>query len=183
MAEIHPSSDVQSTSIGKSTVVWQFVVILPGSVIGDKCNINAHCLIENDVIIGNKVTLKSGVFLWDGIRIEDEVIIGPSVAFTNNNYPRSKKYPDKHVGAYIEKGASIGANSTILGDIRIGRYAMIGAGSLITKNIPNNTLWYGNPAQRMGYVCDCGHILDDALECGECQKKYQMVNNIIRSSD
>jgi acetyltransferase-like isoleucine patch superfamily enzyme len=179
MAKIHINSDVQTKSIGEGTVIWQFVVILPGSVIGENCNINSHCFIENDVIIGNSVTVKCGVFIWDGTRIEDEVFIGPGVTFINNNHPRSKKYPEKHIGAYIEKGASIGANSTIMGGIRIGRYAMIGAGSVVTKNVPNNSLWIGNPARQVGFICDCGYKLNDKLHCKECKSDYHFVNNIL----
>ena len=154
-AKIHPTSDIQSGNIGQDTVIWQFCIVLPGAIIGTNCNINAYCFIENDVIIGNNVTVKCGVSIWDGIQIEDNVFIGPNVTFINDKTPRSQIFPEKYIGAYIEKGASIGANSTIMGGIRIGRYAMIGAGSMVTKGIPDNTLWYGNPARNMGYVCFC----------------------------
>lgn len=177
--KIHPISDVQTINIGHDTEVWQYTVILSGAIIGNNCNINAHCFIENDVYIGNNVTLKCGVYIWDGIHIEDDVFIGPAAAFINNKNPRSKKYPNKHYGVHIEKGASIGANSTILSEIRIGRYAMIGAGSVVTKNIPNNTLWVGNPAKQIGYVCDCGIKLDDDLNCKECHSNYKMKDNMI----
>lgn len=175
--KIHPTSDVQTEKIGSGTVIWQYTVVLPGAVIGNNCNINAHCFIENNVVIGNNVTLKCGVYIWDGIYIEDDVFVGPSVAFMNNKYPRSKKYPQKHIGAYVEKGVSFGANSTIMGEIRIGRYALIGAGSVVTKNVPNNTLWMGNPARQIAYVCDCGHKLDENLHCKECNSDYRLVNS------
>lgn len=174
--KIHPTSDVQSRTIGPETVVWQYTVILPGAIIGNNCNINAHCFIENDVFIGNNVTLKCGVYIWDGIHIEDNVFIGPAVAFINNKFPRSKTKPEKHIGVYIENGVSIGANSTVLGGILIGKYAMIGAGSVVTKNIPNNTLWIGNPARQIGYVCDCGRRLDDSLHCKQCNSNYSIDN-------
>jgi UDP-2-acetamido-3-amino-2,3-dideoxy-glucuronate N-acetyltransferase len=177
--KIHPTSDIQSKNIGSDTVIWQYTIILPGAVIGNNCNINAHCFIENDVIIGDNVTIKCGVYIWDGIHIEDNVFIGPNVTFTNNKNPRSKQYPNKYIGAYIEKGASIGANCTILNEIRIGKYAMIGAGCVITKNAPNNTIWIGNPCRQVGFVCDCGNKLDKALHCLSCNSKYELLNNSI----
>lgn len=177
--KIHPTSDVQTKKIGSGTVIWQYTVVLPEAVIGNNCNINAHCFIENKVTIGNNVTLKCGVYIWDGICLEDDVFIGPAVAFMNNKYPRSKVYPEKHIGAYIEKGVSIGANSTILGDLLIGRYALIGAGSVVTKNVPNNTLWRGNPARQVGYVCNCGHKLNESLHCIYCNSDYKLINDKI----
>lgn len=177
--KVHPTSDIQTSKIGQDTVIWQFTVILPGAIIGKNCNINAHCFIENDVIIGDNVTIKCGVYIWDGIHIEDDVFIGPNVTFVNNNHPRSKLYPEKHIGAYIEHGVSIGANSTILGGIRIGRYAMIGAGSVVTKNVPGNTLWFGNPARNTGFICKCGYKLDDALHCSKCNASYRIENDEI----
>ena len=144
---IHPSADVQTKNIGPNTNIWQYVVILPGAAIGDNCNINAHCFIENDVIIGNNVTVKSGVYLWDGIRVEDNVFLGPNVTFTNDKYPRSKKYPEKFQNTIIKREASIGAGTVILGGISIGVKSMIGAGSVVTKDVPDGELWVGNPAR------------------------------------
>lgn len=138
---IHPLSDVQSKNIGQDTKIWQFCVVLENAVIGKNCNICAHVLIENDVIIGDNVTVKSGVQLWDGIRIEDNVFIGPNVTFTNDLYPRSKKYPEKFLQTIVKKGASIGANATIIPGITIGENAMIAAGSIVTKDVPANTLY------------------------------------------
>lgn len=138
---IHPLSDVQSNNIGQDTKIWQFCVVLEKAVIGKNCNICAHVLIENDVIIGDNVTVKSGVQLWDGIRIEDNVFIGPNVTFTNDLYPRSKKYPEKFLQTIVKKGASIGANATIIPGITIGENAMIAAGSIVTKDVPANTLY------------------------------------------
>lgn len=143
---IHPLSDCQKENIAESTNVWQFVVVLPKATIGENCNICSHCFIENDVVIGNNVTVKCGVYLWDGITIEDNVQIGPSVTFTNDKYPRAKT-PFKLQRILIKKNASIGAGSIILGGITIGENAMIGAGSVVTKDIPENELWFGNPAK------------------------------------
>lgn len=168
---IHKLADVQSKNIGRNTYIWQFCVILQNAKIGDYCNINAHVFIENDVTIGHNVTIKSGVQVWDGIIIEDNVFIGPNVTFTNDFTPRSKQYPNKFLKTTIQKGASIGANSTILGGINIGEYALIGAGSVITKNIPKNQLWYGNPAIFKGYICNCGNKCDSSLVCSKCKGK------------
>lgn len=144
---IHPLSDVKSTKIGEGTYIWQFSVVLDQAQIGKNCNINCHCFIENDVILGDNVTVKSGVYLWDGLRIGDNVFIGPNATFINDKVPRSKKYPEKFLITVIEDGASIGAGSIIMGGIKIGTNSMIGAGSLVTKNVPANQLWYGNPAK------------------------------------
>ncbi|MEI9912647.1 MAG: acyltransferase [Bacteroidota bacterium] len=146
---IHPLSDVQSKQIGEHTQVWQYVVILPKAIIGNNCNINCHTFIENEVTIGNNVTIKSGVYVWDGISIEDDVFIGPNVTFVNDKYPKSKQYPESFQKTVVKKGASIGANATILGGLIIGENAMIGAGSVVTKDVPANTLWAGNPARQI----------------------------------
>lgn len=146
---IHILSDVKSSRIGDGTNIWQFCVVFPDAVIGENCNICANVLIENDVSIGNNVTIKSGVQIWDGVTIEDNVFIGPNVTFTNDLFPRSKVYPDKFERTIIKKGASIGANSTIVAGNTIGENAMVGAGSVVTKDIPDNELWFGNPAKKI----------------------------------
>lgn len=135
---IHPLSDVQSKNIGRNTNIWQFCVVLADAVIGENCNICSHCFIENDVKIGNNVTVKSGVQLWDGIEIEDDVFIGPNVTFCNDRYPKSKNKNFKLEKIVIKKGASIGANATILPGVTIGENAMIGAGAIVTKDIEPN---------------------------------------------
>lgn len=159
MVEIHPLSDVQSQNIGEGTRIWQFCVVLPEAVIGRGCNICAHVLIENDVVVGDNVTVKSGVQLWDGVRIEDNVFVGPNVTFTNDLVPRSKRYPEAFARTTIKKGASIGANATIVAGHTIGEYALVGAGSVVTKDIPAYTVWYGNPARQKGYITDDGILL------------------------
>lgn len=170
---IHNLSDVQSQNIGKDTNIWQFCVILKDAKIGNNCNINAGVLIENNVYIGDNVTIKSGVQIWDGITLEDNVFIGPNVTFTNDFLPRSKQYPKEFLKTTIQKSASIGANSTIIGGITIGEYAMIGAGSIITKDIGVQELWYGNPARHQGYVCKCGQKCNETLICEECEGKIR----------
>ena len=166
--KIHPLADVQTQKIGKGTIIWQFSVVLSEACLGKNCNINALTLIENDVIIGDNVTIKSGVQIWDGLRIGDNVFIGPNVTFTNDFSPRSKKKPDMFLQTTIDVGASIGANATIIGGVTIGAYAMVGAGSVVTKNIGKHELWYGNPAKHMGYVCKCGNKANSTLICAGC---------------
>jgi UDP-2-acetamido-3-amino-2,3-dideoxy-glucuronate N-acetyltransferase len=160
MNKIHPTSDVKTKRIGDNTSIWQFCVVFPHAIIGENCNICANVLIENEVIIGNNVTIKSGVQLWDGVTVEDNVFIGPNVTFTNDLVPRSKQYALEICKTKLRKGCSIGANSTIIAGVEINEYAFIGAGSVVTKSIPANTVWYGNPATMRGYVTNEGIILD-----------------------
>ena len=148
--KIHPLADVQSKDIGTGTRIWQFCVIFAKAKIGTDCNICANVLIENDVIIGNNVTVKSGVQLWDGLRIEDNVFIGANATFTNDLFPRSKE-SYLQLNTVVKTGATIGANATLLPGITIGEKAMVGAGSVVTKDVPAGALVVGNPAkiQRM----------------------------------
>ena len=155
---LHKLADIQSKNIGENTNIWQYCVILPGAQIGNNCNICANVLIENDVRVGNNVTIKSGVQLWDGVTIEDNVFIGPNVTFTNDLTPRSKVYPKQFCKTLIKKGASVGANTTIVAGHTIGEYALVGAGSVVTKDIPAKTVWFGNPATMRGYVTEDGTI-------------------------
>ena len=144
---IHPSSDVQSKQIGEGTRVWQYVVILPGAVIGRDGNICSHCFIENKVVVGDRVTVKCGVQLWDGVTLEDDVFVGPNATFTNDLNPRSRNASAKLLPTLVKKGASIGANATILPGITIGEGAMIGAGSVVTRDVPPGSTVVGNPAR------------------------------------
>lgn len=149
---ISSNSDVQSQNIGRNTQIWQYCVVLPRAIIGSDCNICNNVFIENDVIVGNRVTVKSGVQLWDGIEIEDDVFIGPNVTFSNDHFPRSKKRPKKFATTLVSEGASIGSNSTILPGLNIGKFSMVGAGSVVTKNVPDFAIVVGNPARIIGYV-------------------------------
>jgi acetyltransferase-like isoleucine patch superfamily enzyme len=156
---IHPLADVKSKNIGENTSIWQFAIVLEKAVIGSNCNINCHTFIENDVVVGNNVTVKSGVYLWDGIVIEDNVFIGPNTTFTNDKYPRSKQSPEQFLQTVIRKNASIGAGSIILGGITIGEFALVGAGAVVTKNVPPYALVTGNPARITGWVDQKGNKL------------------------
>lgn len=152
MPKIHELADVKSKHIGADTRIWQFSVVFEGATIGSNCNICAHTLIESDVVIGNNVTIKSGVFLWAGTRIEDNVFLGPNATFTNDLMPRSKIYPEAFTGITIMKGASIGANVTLLPGVTVGCYAMVGAGAVVTKDVPDRAVVIGNPAKIIRYV-------------------------------
>lgn len=148
----HPAAIVETENIGEGTRVWAFVHILPGARIGADCNLCDHVFIEDDVVVGDRVTIKSGVQLWDGVRIEEDVFIGPNVTFTNDPFPRSKQYPEKYAVTVVRKGASIGANATILPGVTIGQNSMVGAGAVVTDDIPPNAIVMGNPARIVNYV-------------------------------
>ncbi len=150
MSLIHPSADVQTQAVGEGTRIWQYTVVLPGARIGRDCNLNAHCLVENDVVIGDRVTLKCGVYLWDGTSVEDDVFIGPNATFTNDKFPRSRRKPEQFQRIVLKRGASIGANATILGGITIGEGAIVGAGSVVTRDVAPGVIVLGNPAREAG---------------------------------
>lgn len=148
----HPNALCESSKIGARTRVWAFAHILPGATIGADCNLCDHVFVENDVTVGDRVTVKCGVQLWDGVRLEDDVFVGPNATFTNDNFPRSRQYPSKFGQTLVRKGASIGANATILPGITIGARAMVGAGAVVTRSVPPNAVVVGNPAKIVGYV-------------------------------
>lgn len=133
---IHTLSDVQSIHIGENTNIWQFCVVLRDAVIGADCNICANCFVENDVVVGDRVTVKCGVQLWDGMCIEDDVFIGPNVTFCNDRHPKSRNANFHLEGITVRRGASIGANATILPGVVIGEDAVIGAGAIVTRDVP-----------------------------------------------
>jgi len=148
----HRLAVVESSSIGDNTRIWAFAHVLPGAHIGSDCNICDHTFIENDIVIGDRVTVKCGVQLWDGIDVEDDVFIGPNATFTNDPFPRSKQHPQKLPRTRIRKGASIGANATILPGLTIGERSMIGAGAVVTRDVPADAIVTGNPAEICGYA-------------------------------
>jgi acetyltransferase-like isoleucine patch superfamily enzyme len=142
----HASAIVESEKIGSGTRIWAFTHVLPDARIGSDCNICDHVFVENDVIIGDRVTIKCGVQIWDGLRIDDDVFVGPNATFTNDIYPRSKQEFNL-LGTHVKKGATIGANATILPGLIIGEKAMVGAGAVVTKDVPPEVLVVGNPAR------------------------------------
>lgn len=149
---LHPTALCESEKIGDRTRVWAFSHVLPGARIGSDCNICDGVFVENDVLVGDRVTIKSGVQLWDGVTLEDDVFIGPNVTFSNDGFPRSGDHPEAYERTIIMRGASIGANATILPGLTVGMSAMVGAGSVVTKSVPDFAIVYGNPARIRGYV-------------------------------
>lgn len=148
----HPQALVEGNSIGQGTRIWAFAHVLPGAVIGEYCNICDHVFIESEVVVGDRVTIKCGVQLWNGTTLEDDVFIGPNVTFTNDPMPRSRHYLSEHPKTVIKKGASIGANATVLPGITVGQHAMVGAGAVVTASVPAFAVAVGNPARVERYV-------------------------------
>ena len=149
---IHERALCEAEAVGEGTRIWAFAHVLPGARIGRDCNICDHVFIEGDVQVGDRTTVKCGVQLWNGLRLGNDVFVGPNATFTNDRFPRSKQYPDAFLETVVEDGASIGANATILPGVRIGRRAMIGAGAVITRDVPPNAIVVGNPARIVGYA-------------------------------
>lgn len=164
-----------NVAIGARTRIWAFVHVLSGVVIGEDCNLCDHTFVESAVRIGNRVTIKCGVSLWDGVIVEDDVFIGPNAVFTNDKRPRSRKHPDQFPTITLKEGASLGANCTILPGITVGRWAMVGAGAVVTHDVPDHGLVVGTPARLVGWVCQCGEKLSfraaRQLVCG-CGRRY-----------
>jgi acetyltransferase-like isoleucine patch superfamily enzyme len=160
-AFVHPQALVDAgVTIGARTRVWAFAHVVKGAVIGEDCNICDHTFIETKVRLGHRVTLKCGVYLWDGITVEDDVHIGPAAVFTNDLRHRSRKYPTSYPVTRLCQGCSIGANSTILPGVTIGRWGMVGAGAVVTKDVPDFALVVGNPARFRSWICRCAQKLD-----------------------
>lgn len=149
---IHPNALVETDQIGDGTRVWAFAHILPGAVVGRECNICDHVFIEGGVTVGDRVTIKCGVQLWTGVHLEDDVFVGPNATFTNDPMPRSRRWLDEHPATVVRQHASIGANATILPGITIGAHAMVGAGAVVTRNVPPYAVVVGNPARIVRYV-------------------------------
>lgn len=157
---IHPLADCKSSKIGDGTRIWQFCVVFKDAVIGKNCNVCANALIEGNVKIGDNVTIKSGVQVWDGTIIEDDVFLGPNATLTNDYVPRSKNRNYVCRGITLKKGCSLGANSTVIAGVTVGEYAFVGAGAVVTKDVPPYTVWYGNPAKQKGFITKEGVLLD-----------------------
>ncbi len=176
---IHPLAVVEPSEIGAGTRIWAFAHVLKGARIGADCNICDQVFVEGEAVLGDRVTVKNGVSLWNGVVIEDDVFIGPAAVFTNDLWPRSRGHRWPVVGTVVRKGATIGANATIRCGIEIGSWATVGAGAVVTKDVPDHALVVGVPAKRVGTVCRCGHPFPGrasrgALVCRECGFRIEL---------
>jgi len=174
----------EGCKIGKGTKIWHFSHIMPNCIIGDNCNIGQNVVVSPDVVLGKNVKIQNNVSIYTGVTCDDDVFLGPSMVFTNVINPRSAvNRKDEYLKTHVGKGASIGANATIVCGHDIGAYAFIGAGSVVTKNIPAYSLWVGNPAKQLGWVSEYGHRLvfdkDGFATCPETNQKYRLENNLI----
>jgi UDP-2-acetamido-3-amino-2,3-dideoxy-glucuronate N-acetyltransferase len=182
----HPTAVIdEGCSIGKGTKIWHFTHIMPGCTIGEQCNIGQNVVISPQVILGRNVKIQNNVSVYTGVTCDDDVFLGPSMVFTNVINPRSavnrkSEYAKTHVG----KGATIGANATIVCGHDIGAYAFIGAGAVVTKNIPAYSLWVGNPARQRGWMSENGHQLsfndEGVATCPESGERYKLENGEVQ---
>lgn len=174
MISIHPTALVATKAIGDGTRIWAFVNILGGARIGRDCNICDRCFIENDVVLGDRVTVKCGVSLYDALTLENDVFVGPDVTFSNDPRPRSGQHLKEHPRTRVREGASLGSGAILLPGVTVGRFAMVGAGALVTRDVADFALVYGSPAQVHGHVCRCGSTLrfeNGGAACA-CSRRY-----------
>jgi len=172
---VHESSYIdENVEIGEGTKIWHFSHILSNSKIGQNCTIGQNVVIGPDVAIGNNCKIQNNVSVYKGVTLEDGVFCGPSMVFTNIYNPRAEiRKMDQVRPTLVKKGATIGANATIICGTTLGRYAFIGAGAVVTKSVPDYALIVGNPAKQIGWACECGELLKDKLECPACSKRYK----------
>ncbi len=171
---VHPQALVETESIGEGTRVWAFAHVMQGARIGRNCNICDHSFVESNVVIGDGVTIKNGVAIWDGVTLGNHVFVGPNAVFTNDLNPRAevKKGHDQFVPTHIQEGATIGANATIVCGVTLGRYAFVGAGTVVIRDVPSYGLVVGNPGRQIGYMCECGERLPESLVC-VCGNRFE----------
>ena len=171
---IHPSAEVSDKAqIGDGTKIWNLAQVREDCVIGENCIISKNVYIDTKVVLGNRVKVQNNVNVYHGVEVEDDVFLGPSMTFTNDFYPRAFNADWEITNTYVKRGASIGANATIVCGNTIGEYAMVGSGSVVTKDVPPHALVVGNPARQIGWVCICGHKLDDEKKCPVCGAHFE----------
>jgi UDP-2-acetamido-3-amino-2,3-dideoxy-glucuronate N-acetyltransferase len=181
---VHPQAIVDTGDIGPRTRIWAFSHVLKGARLGRECNVGEGCFIESGVVVGDGVVIKNGVSLWEGVRIEDHAFLGPNCVFTNDRLPRSKAYK-RPAPTLVCEGASIGANATVICGIQIGRYALIGAGAVVTRSVPDYAVVVGNPGRVHGFICRCGEKLqfakggEAACSCGLAYERRR--HNVVLS--
>ena len=177
----HPKAIVESEDIGKDTRIWANAHVMKNVTIGERCNIGEGSFVESGVVIGNDVVVKNNISIWHGVTIEDGAFLGPNVVFTNELEPRST-FPKELATTLVKRGASLGANVTVVANRVLGEYVMIGAGSVVTKDIPPFRLAYGNPARIHGWVCICGrklNFIDGNAQC-ICNRKFEVLDETLK---
>jgi acetyltransferase-like isoleucine patch superfamily enzyme len=173
---VHPKGLNESESVGEGTRIWAYAHVMKGARVGKHCNIGETSFVETGAVLGDWVTVKNGVSVWDMVTCEDYVFLGPNAVLTNDPVPRS--HPDfkgqrsKWLATRLREGTTVGANATILCGTTLGRWCFVGAGAVVTKDVPDHGLVVGNPARRVGWVCRCGHKLPESLACS-CGRMYR----------
>lgn len=180
---VHPLALCESLHVGRETRIWAFAQVMRGAVIGRQCNVGGHVFVEAGARIGDRVTIKNHALIWDGVTIEDDVFVGPAVNFTNDRYPRSPRMPGlaPHYAdrknwlepTRVCRGASLGARCVLICGVTVGAFATVGAGSVVTRDVPAHALVAGDPARQVGWVCVCGQALRRSLECGRCGLHFE----------
>jgi acetyltransferase-like isoleucine patch superfamily enzyme len=188
---IHPTAIVESRQIGEGTRIWAYTHVMRDVSVGGDCNIGEHCFVESGATIGSQVTIKNGNMIWEGVHLADGVFVGPQVVFTNDLYPRSPRLPQVErryanrswlKPTVVKAGASLGAGAVILAGVTIGEFCLVGAGSLVTKNLPSHALAVGRPARVRGWVCQCGQPLvfvNGAAACDECDLQFAKAAGVV----
>ena len=186
---VHPSALCESDQVGEGTRIWAFAHVMSGAAIGRQCNVGSHAFVESGACVGDGVVIKNGVTIWEGVVLEDYVFVGPGVVFTNDRYPRSRhapeagtRYQNKETWlepTLVRRGASIGAGAQIMCGVTIGEYAMIGAGSLVTRDVPAYRLVAGSPARSIGWACACGQRLGEWLVCRACGRRFYLEGQVL----
>ncbi len=182
---IHKNALVETSEIGPGSRVWAFAHVMPDAKIGANCNIGDHSFVESKVTIGDNVTIKNGVSVWQHVHIGDNVFVGPNAVFTNDLFPRSRDAHWEPVETWLEEGVTIGANATIVCGVRLGKRCLIGAGAVVTRDVPPHAVVVGNPARRSGWVCYCGTVLpspNTTASCSRCGRSYRVTDDGVEES-
>jgi UDP-2-acetamido-3-amino-2,3-dideoxy-glucuronate N-acetyltransferase len=173
---VHPNGLCESAQVGAGTRIWAFAHVLDGAVIGRDCNLGDCSFVEGGAVLGDRVVVKNGVSIWSGVALDDDVFVGPNVVFTNDLVPRAAPYrtpPEDWLPTRVHAGASLGANATLVCGITVGRHAFVGAGAVVTRDVPAHGLVVGNPAKPVGWICLCGGRLSAPFVCPDCGRAYQ----------